>query len=56
MSKINYNIQEINGMNKILLERNDNDMTVDKKKKWMRVIAILITIAFLATFLAYLPF
>jgi hypothetical protein len=43
-------------MNKILIERKDSTMNIDKKKKWMRVIAILITIAFLATFLAYLPF
>ena len=28
MSRINYNIQEINGTNKILLERNDNLMKV----------------------------
>ena len=56
MNQINYNMQEINGTNKKYIERNDNNMTVDKKKKWMRVIAIIITIAFLATFLAYLPF
>lgn len=56
MSKISYNIQANNGMNKFSVERNDNIMTVDKKKKWMRVIAILITLAFLATFLAYIPF
>lgn len=31
-------------------------MNVDKKKKWMRIIAIVIIIAFLATFLAYIPF
>jgi hypothetical protein len=43
-------------MNKIFLERKDNIMNIDKRKKWMRVIAILITIAFLATFLAYIPF
>jgi len=56
MSRIDCNIQEINGMNKKCIERNDNIMTVDKKKKWMRVIAIIIAIAFLATFLAYIPF
>jgi len=59
MSKMNLNIQEINGKNNVYknsLERKDNIMNIDKKKKWMRVIAILITIAFLATFLAYLPF
>ena len=38
------------------IERKDNNMNIDKRQKWMRVIAILITIAFLATFLAYLPF
>jgi len=43
-------------MNKIFLERKDNIMNIDKKKKWMRVIAILITLVFLATFLAYIPF
>lgn len=31
-------------------------MNIDKKRKWMRIIAILITLVFLATFLAYLPF
>ena len=56
MSKNKLNIQEIIGMNKIYIERNDNIMTVDKKKKWMRIIAIFITLAFLATFLAYIPF
>ena len=28
----------------------------DKNKIWMRVIAILITLAFLSTLLAYMPF
>lgn len=59
MYKTYFNIQEIIGKinaNKNLLERKDNTMNVDKKKKWMRIIAIVIIIAFLATFLAYIPF
>jgi len=31
-------------------------MNIDKKKTMMRVIAIIIAIVFLATFLVYLPF
>ena len=56
MRRIKCNIQENIVMNKKILERNDNIMNIDKKKKWMRIIAIIITIVFLATFLAYLPF